>query len=161
MSAYSVNEVIEMAVQIERNGYAFYQEATRRKDLDAKAVDFLALLRDQELSHEKIFLAMRDDTDVVNLDQSQDWELVASYLKTIVDARLFNTEDAAIKLATKAQGIKEVLDFAIGFEKDTLLYFHTIKDMLKSEKALAAVARIIHEEISHVLRLTEYKANLG
>ena len=33
MAAYSVNEIIEMAVQIERNGYAFYDEAAKRKDL--------------------------------------------------------------------------------------------------------------------------------
>ena len=37
MPAYSINEIIEMAVQIERNGYAYYHEATKRRDLDDKS----------------------------------------------------------------------------------------------------------------------------
>jgi rubrerythrin len=161
MPVFSVNEIIELAVQIEHNGYAFYHEATKHKGLDTKSVELFTTLRDQELNHEKIFLALRDGEDIKNLTFTQDWELVASYLKTIVDSRIFNSADAAIKLATQAQGVKNILDYAIQFEKDTLLYFHTIKDALTVPKAQAAVARIIHEEISHVLRLNDYKKSLG
>ena len=53
------------------------------------------------------------------------------------------------------------MDYAIQFEKDTLLFFHAVKDALTTEKAQTAVARIIHEEISHVLRLNDYKATLN
>jgi len=160
MSVFSVNEIIELAVQIEHNGYAFYNEAIKHTGLDIQSKDLLTILRDQELTHEKIFLALRDDEDLKFLTLSQDWEMVASYLKAIVDARIFNTEDAAIQLATKAQNVMDILDYAIQFEKDTLLFFHTIKDTLSHLKAQDAVARIIHEEISHVLRLTGYKASL-
>ncbi len=158
MSVYSVNEIIELAVQIEHNGYAFYNEAIKHRGLDAKSLSLLTLLRDQELNHEKTFLALRDDQDMQNLILSQDWELVASYLKTIVEARIFNSPDAAINLATNAKDIKDIIDFAIQFEKDTLLFFHTIKDAISNPKAENALAIIIHEEISHILKLTEYKA---
>ncbi len=161
MSTYSVNEIIELAVQIEHNGYAFYNEALKHKGLDAKSQDLITTLRDQEVNHEKIFLALRDDADLKNLTFTQDWELVASYLKTIVDSRIFNSPDAAIQLATKAQDVIAILDHAIQFEKDTLLFFHTIKDAITNPKAQAALARIIHEEISHVLRLSDYKATLS
>lgn len=160
MSQYSINEIVELAVQIEHNGYAFYHEAARHKGLDDKARELLIVLRDAELNHEKTFLALRDDEDLKHLTLTQDWELVASYLKTIVDARIFNTENAAIQLATQAQSFTDILDYAIQFEKDTLLYFHTVKDALTSPKAQAAVARIIHEELSHVLRLSDYKIAL-
>lgn len=160
MSVYSINEIVELAVQIEHNGYAFYNEAAKHKGLDAKSVELLTGLRDAELNHEKTFLALRDDADLKNLQFTQDWELVASYLKTIVDARIFNSPDAAIQLATKAQDVKVIVDYAIQFEKDTLLFFHTIKDTLTNPKAQSTVARIIHEEISHVLKLSDYKAAL-
>lgn len=161
MSTYSVNEIVEFAVQIEHNGYAFYHEATKHKGLDEKSLQLLTELRDQELNHEKIFLALRDDEDMQHLTLTQDWELVASYLKTIVESRIFNTEDAAIKLATNAHSVKDILDYAIQFEKDTLLFFHTVKDTIANPKAQAAVARIIQEEISHVLKLNDYKATLN
>ena len=102
MPAFSINEIIEMAVQIERNGYAFYQEATKRKDLDDKSREFIAYLRDQELDHEKTFMALRDDADMQDLELSQDWEMVSAYLKTIVEGRIFNSEESAIRKAAGA-----------------------------------------------------------
>lgn len=161
MAVYSVNEIIEMAVQIERNGYAFYHEATKRKDLDAKTLEFISNLRDQELNHEQTFLSLRDDIDMSVLELSQDWEMVAAYLKTIVDGRIFNDEFSAIKKATEAKDLVEVLDNAITFEKDTLLYFHAISDAISSERAKLVLRRIINEEVSHVLYLNDYKKGLA
>jgi rubrerythrin len=160
MPAYSINEIIEMAVQIERNGYAFYNEATKRKDLDAKALDFLAFLRDQELNHEKIFLHLRSASDMQNLELSQDWELVALYMKSIVEGRIFNDENSAIRLATEAKDLISLLDKAIAFEKDTLLYFHAISDSISNPQALLVLRKIINEEISHVLKLSDYKKSV-
>ena len=160
MSVYSVNEIIEMAVQIERNGYAFYHEATKRKGLDVKALEFIKILRDQELNHEKTFLGLRDATDMTVLEASVDWELVSTYLKTIVEERIFNSEDAAIKLAAGAKDIKEIVNNAITFEKDTLLFFHAINDAMNNEKVKMALRRIINEEVSHVLQLNDFRRNL-
>ncbi|HOH59834.1 MAG TPA: ferritin family protein [Candidatus Cloacimonadota bacterium] len=161
MAVYSVNEVIEFAVQIEKNGYAFYHEASKRKDLNPKAKDFIEFLRDQELNHEKTFLALRDDDDMQHLELTQDWELIAEYLKTIVAGRIFNNEDSAIKKAANAKDIKEIVENAISFEKDTLLYFHAINDNLVNEKAKHALRKIIHEEVSHVLKLNDFKKTLA
>ncbi len=161
MAVYSINEIIEMAVQIERNGYAFYHEATKRRDLDPKSLEFLAFLRDQELNHEKTFLNLRDDAEMENLELSQDWEMVAAYLKTIVEGRIFNDPESAIRKAGEAKDIFGVLDNAISFEKDTLLYFHAISDNINNPKALATLRRIINEEVSHVLKLNDYKKSLA
>ena len=161
MAVYSVNEIIEMAVQIERNGYAFYHEATKRKDLDARSLDFLAFLRDQELNHEKTFLSLRDEIDLQVLELSGDWELVAAYLKTIVDGRIFNDQFSAIKKAGEAKNILEVVDNAITFEKDTLLYFHAINDAISNERAKHILRQIINEEVSHVLKLNDFKKALN
>ncbi len=146
-----------MAVQIERNGFAFYHEATKRKDLDDKAREFIAFLRDQELNHEKTFLALRDESDMQIMELSQDWEMVSAYLTSIVDGRLFNNENSAIKAASEAKDLAAIVDHAITFEKDTLLYFHAINDIVVNEKAKNALRRIINEEVSHVLKLNDFK----
>ncbi|MCB5253397.1 MAG: ferritin family protein [Candidatus Cloacimonadaceae bacterium] len=160
MIVYSVNEVIELAVQIEQNGYAFYHEASKRKDLDDESKALIEHLRDEELSHEKTFLALRDDKEMGKLELTQDWELVSKYLKTIVDARIFNSKDAAIQKATNAKDLMEILDFAISFEKDTLLYFHALKDSIDLPSTRKVLGRIINEELSHVLKLTDYRNSL-
>ncbi len=161
MPAFSINEIIEMAVQIERNGYAFYNEASKRKDLDEKSLEFIIWLRDQELQHEKTFIKLRDDADLQDLELTQDWEMVSAYLKTIVDGRIFNSPESAICKATEASDLATLLDHAITFEKDTLLYFHTISDSISNPKALVALRRIINEEISHVMRLNDFKKTLA
>lgn len=160
MAVYSVNEVIEMAVQIEKNGYAFYHEATKRKDVDVKAKEFLEFLRDQELNHEKIFMNLRDELDMNVLELSQDWELVAEYLKTIVEGRIFNSEHSAIQLATQAKDLRGIIDNAIVFEKDTLLYFHAISENVTSAKTKTVLRNIINEEVTHVLKLNDFKKRL-
>lgn len=161
MAVYSINEIIEMAVQIERNGYAFYNEATKRKDLDDKSREFISWLRDQELEHEKKFLSLRDDTELKSLELSQDWELVALYLKTIVEGRIFNSEDSAIRRAIEAKNITEIIDYAINFEKDTLLYFQAISNNIAYPKAIDILHQIINEEISHIIKLADYKKNIS
>jgi len=160
MPAFSINEIIEMAVQIERNGYAFYQEATKRKDLDDKSREFIAYLRDQELDHEKTFMALRDDADMQDLELSQDWEMVSAYLKTIVEGRIFNSKESAIRKAAGAADLAAVVENAIAFEKDTLLYFHALSDSISNPKALKVLRRIINEEVSHIMRLNDFKKGL-
>lgn len=158
MEQYSLNEIVELAVQIERNGYAFYDESLRRKDLDQRAVELLTELRNQESNHEKIFLHLRDDKDLMMLGLSQDWEEVGNYMKAVVGSRLFNSPDAAIKLAGDAKNFLEILKYAISFEKDTLLFFYSIYDNISDEKSQKVIRKIINEEISHVVRLTEFHA---
>lgn len=161
MPAFSINEIIEMAVQIERNGYAFYHEATKRKDLNPTSLEFISWLRDQELDHERTFLKLRDDGDMQDLELTQDWEMVSAYLKTIVDGRIFNSEESAIRQATEAKDLATLVDHAITFEKDTLLYFHTLSDNISNPKALVALRRIINEEVSHVMRLNDFKKGMA
>jgi rubrerythrin len=159
MPRFSTNEVIEMAVQIERSGYAFYNEALNNKAIKDSTHKLLTLLRDQEVKHEKFFLSLRDEKDLLNLEESQDWDMISSYIKMITDSRLFSDEKSAIKLATNAKSDLEIIDYAITFEKDTLLFFHTLKDKIENDKTRMIVQEIIQEEITHVFRLTEYKSN--
>jgi len=154
MAVYSVNEVIEMAVQIERNGYAFYNEAIKRSDLDEASKELLTYLRDEELTHENTFLALRDEIDLEVLKLSIDWELIAEYLKAIVDSRIFNSESSALQLVANSKD-------AITFEKDTLLYFHTLSDNISDPKTHNALRKIINEEIRHILKLNEFKKKMG
>jgi len=77
-------------------------------------------------------------------------------MKAMVDSRLFNTPDAAIKLATDAKNFNDVLKYAIAFEKDTLLFFYSIYDNITEDKSRRVIHQIINEEISHVVRLTDF-----
>jgi rubrerythrin len=53
--------------------------------------------------------------------------------------------------------IDDAVTYALKFEKDTLLYFVGVKDLVK-EKEL--VEEIINEEKSHIMWLDRFRANL-
>lgn len=148
---FSVNEVIEMAVQIERCGYTYYHEALTRKDISQEVLTLITQLRDEELKHEAFFKKLRDGHNWEEIKESEEWETVASYFKLIIESRIFSTPEAAIRKIQEAGDEKEILRNAVIFEKDTLLYFHTLKDLITDTATRSIIAQIIQEEIKHVM----------
>ncbi len=154
MQNFSKDEIIELAIQIERNGYLFYDSALKRKDLNEKARDLLELLRAEEVNHEETFKKLRQK-DSEQMGDLVNWQEAASYLKTIAGTHIFNKQDAAIKLAVDAKDEADIIRNAIQFEKDTLLFFHSIYRTTNDEESQEVVNRIIEEEVAHVTKLIE------
>ncbi len=160
MENFSVNEVIELAIQIEKNGYQFYNEALKRKDLSPKAKMLLEELRNDEIKHEATFKSFRTEENYSELGDPIDWQEAASYLRSITDSHVFSKPDASIKLAASAKDETEIIDFAIKFEKDTLLFFYSVCKKTMNENAKKTIDAIIDEEVSHVAKLAQIKKNL-
>jgi len=55
---FSADEVFQMAIQMEKNGAAFYRKAAEAAD-DAENKAFLLELADMEVEHEKTFTELR------------------------------------------------------------------------------------------------------
>ncbi len=153
MNDFSLNEIIEMAVQIEKNGYSFYDHALQKKDLSNDAEELLIMLRDEEIAHEKIFKNLRKEIDFSEIQSAGDWNMVGSYLRTITESHIFRDDQAAIQLAVNASDEKEIIRNAIAFEKDTLLFFYSLRDSVNDERAAKVIKKIIDEEAKHVVKL--------
>ena len=67
---------------------------------------------------------------------------------------LFAGQDKGLTLARKAQDRETALQAAMGFEKDTLLFFYDLREMV-SEAEREAVSGIIREERAHLRRLAK------
>ena len=153
MEKFSINEIIELAIQIEKKGYTFYNKALERKNLSSNSTELLQKLRDDEIVHEKTFKKMRTKLEQEEITLSGDWQEVSSYLRTIPNSHIFSKPDAAIKLATSANNEKELIKNAIQFEKDTLLFFNFIYKKIEGQKVKKILKKIIEEEVSHVEKL--------
>lgn len=161
MTGYSIEEIIDLAIEIEKSGYAFYDHALKRKDLSAKAKELIEKLRDQEKQHEYFFISLESKDDLGLIDHGPDQEVVNDYLRAIVNYRIFNNADAAIKKVLAAKNELEIIADAIDFEKDTLLFFQGIKDIMKDSKSKDILEKVIHEEISHILWLSLYRDKIS
>ncbi len=153
MSFFQKNDIIEMAVKIEQQGFSFYEAASKREDIEEKSRKLFRYLRDEEKKHEKIFRDLRDAIDLKHLQDEVNWQEESKYIESTVNDHIFSDPQKAIQMAAKAKNAKELINFAIAFEKDTMLYFHSIRNSLTEPKAKAALNDIINEEISHLKKL--------
>jgi len=155
---FSGDEIIEMAVKTEETGYTFYNLASENATSD-KLKDLFAYLAKEELKHKEAYLALTDAIGETAQGLPIDWEEMSLYVKAMTDSSFFLGGDKNINLATMSSNEKEAVDFAIGFEKDTLLFFYHLRDIVK-ETNRPVVDGIINEEKVHIQKLSEIKQSL-
>jgi len=151
---FSGHEIVDMAVATEEKGHEFYKTA----ELNARSEEIkqlFAYLADEELNHKKIFIGLKSYIDDTPQGVPIDWEDVGKYIKAMVESSLF-LGGKSINFAVQAETDKEAVKFALEFEKDTLLFFYQLKDVMKSS-GIEVVDKIINEEKEHIKRLTEMK----
>lgn len=156
---FSMQEVIEMAITTERSGQVFYQTASKlaRENNLSKLFQYLA---EEEKKHLKTFQDLYNTLKEKPEITPYNWEEAKLYLEALVDSRFFAGPDKAIKLAKEAKSELEAINSAINFEKETLLFFYQILEMIKTQKH-ELVKKIIEEEKRHIQRLSTVKSKIS
>ena len=155
---FSGDEIINMAVKTEETGYEFYRFAEKNaKSENLKNLfDYLAKA---ELKHKEIFLGLKGLIKESPQGLPVDWDELGLYIKAMTDSSFFLGDDKSISLAVKASSDKETIGFALNFEKDTLLYFYQVRELVKAADR-PVVDKIINEEKEHIRKLADVKKNL-
>ena len=162
MITFNAEEIYEMAEQIERNGAKFYRKAAGATD-DEAGKKLLLELAGWEDEHEKTFVRMKSQ-----LAQSERLETAydpsgegARYLHAMVQGRIFDfTSDPSDRL-TGGESLEEVFRTAIELEKDSILYYLTMKKMVTDELSKGRVDEIIEQEMAHIATLSKQLITAG
>ena len=154
MERFSIGEIIEQAVQTERLGYQFYTTMAEKFKKDSEDMNKLfTTLAEKELKHEKTFSDLRE---TIRDTESEGWEEVSEYMRAIVESEFFLGKNKSLPSMENVKNIEEAVNFAINFEKETLLYFYGLKDAVKEKET---VDEIINEEKSHIRWLITFKGS--
>ena len=158
---FNADEIFEMAEQIERNGVKFYRRAA---DLitDSQARGKLLEFAEMEVMHEKTFAAMRADLSlkesVTTVFDPENQE--ALYLRAMADGHVFDVKaDPSAKL-TGEETMEEILQTAIGLEKDSIVFYLGIKEMVPANLGRDKIDDIIREERGHITDLSAQLASM-
>lgn len=155
---FSGKELLDVAVGIEKSGAAFYETMVSCAK-SKKAQTAFKYLADQEKQHIKAYQSMLKA--VVEAPPAETYtEEYDAYLKSLVDSAVFSSEGAACTLAEKAASDAEGIDFGIRAEKDSILFYSELQDLVRRSDA-KVIGNIIEEERSHLKRLSELKAGLA
>src|SRR5208283_2013794 len=154
MERFSIGEVIEQAVQTERLGFQFYTMMKERFKENGKLYSLFSTLAQKELRHEKTFSELKG---IVAGSEPENWEEVTHYMRAMVESEFFLGKNKSLTAMDRIKSIEDAVTFAIGFEKETLLYFFGIRDAVREKEI---VDEIINEEKSHIMWLSAFKSSL-
>jgi rubrerythrin len=154
MENYSLSEVIEQAVQTEKLGYEFYTGTAAKFKDEHVLKELFGLLASKERGHERKFSELKR---IVRDEEAVDWDEVSKYLRAIVESEFFLGSDKSLLSLGDVTTVDEAVKLAIGFEKETLLYFYAIKDIIREKDILE---EIIEEEKSHITWLGRFREGL-
>ena len=151
---FSACELVEIAVQIEKNGMDYYFALAEKSDNTEMRLIFEYLAREEE-KHIDIFKKVsRDSCDYQPKEVYPD-EYFA-YLKALASQYIFTKEKAGRDIAEKVKDYKEGIDLGIQFEKDSILFYEEMQKMVP-EKDKRTVEALILEEKKHLRKLCDLK----
>lgn len=156
--SFSGSELINIAIDIERRGIAFYDVMTRSTGNDATR-DIFQYLVDMERGHIQIFQGMLTEADNNQVSGAHSTEYEA-YLQALLDSTVFTNDTITSELAANAESDIEAMELAIGAEKDSILFYYGMKDIVP-KRVQPTVDKIITEEKSHLRQLWELKRKLA
>jgi len=142
---FNMNEILEMAEQIERNGAAFYRKAAEGIS-DSKNRELLLELAQMEDQHEKIFASLRaqlSEDEKTSTVFDPEGEAVL-YLRALADTRVFFEK----KIDTGS--MEEILKEALVAEKDSIVFYLGMKELVPEKAGKAKIDSIIKEEMGHI-----------
>jgi len=147
---FNANEVFEIAEQIERNGAEFYRKASENV-IDDNVKKLLNELAEMEDEHEKTFKKLRseltiDDKVLTTFDPDGEAE---KYLRALADTRVFYEKEIDIS------SLKEIYKSAITAEKDSIVFYLGMKDVIPADLGKQKLDEIIKEEMSHIKLLSK------
>lgn len=147
---FTAIEILKMAEKIEKNGHDFYKKAAADVgEPDIKS--FLLELADLELQHEITFQEMtaaftaQGKAEVV-FDLSEE---TALFLQALADTKVF------FEKQIDTSSVREVLRASIVAEKDSIVFYLGIKEMVPDSADKAKIDGIIREEMKHIQTISE------
>ncbi|NQT48047.1 MAG: ferritin family protein [Chloroflexi bacterium] len=155
---FSGRELVDIAVGIERRGVAFYDTLVDSTK-DARAKDIYRNLADQEREHMETFGNMLGSVSDYSLPETYSEENDA-YLKALVDSTIFPDDQVVREMAQKVSSDAEAIQIAIGAEKESILFYMEMRDLVRRSDR-EVVNKIIGEERSHLRQLSGVKKGLS
>jgi rubrerythrin len=148
--SFNLDEIFEMAEQIEKNAVNFYREAAKKVS-DKKTQSMFIALAGMEDGHFKIFQEMRkqlgaSDKEPTSFDPDNE---AAYYLQAMAADHGAEGKKDRITKFTGQETIKEVFEAAVNAEKNSIVFYSGLKKFV-SLAGKEKIDAIISEEFNHL-----------
>lgn len=150
---FDAGEVFQLAIRIEENGERFYRKMHDKFD-DPELKKLFNYLAKEEVNHKHIYQGILENVETYQPRESYPGEYLA-YLRSYADKIIFSQKEFDRKVEEINDPVS-ALDFAIGAELDSILYYQEIKNIVPENKH-DQIDKIVDEERKHFTQLSEIK----
>ncbi|MDD4980185.1 MAG: ferritin family protein [Candidatus Omnitrophica bacterium] len=154
---FAASEILEIGIQIERNGRDFYGVLTGEAK-NPKSRKMFEYLSAEEEKHALIFQKMLDAIQKYEPTEAYPGEYFA-YMRALAAENVFTQAVKGKEMAAKVKSDKEAINIGIGVEKDSIIFYEGMKKIVP-EYDQTIVDEVIAQEKDHLEKLLDLKANL-
>lgn len=144
---FTKNDLIDIAVKMEKNGEAVYLDAAK-KVKNPRLKSLLRWMADEEAAHQAWFLAQKKEgsgeTDLTGM--------LPGILKEMMGDKTLSLDEVDFTSITTAT---RMLETFAGFETDTILFYEVLEAFIEDPGAKSQLNAIVREEKGHSNRLKE------
>ena len=151
---FAGSEIVEIGIQIEKNGKDFYDELVL-KTSDKRAKEAFQELAAAEESHIARFQKLLDNVSQYDPPEAYPGEYFA-YMNALASEHVFTQKDKGRELAKRVKGCIEAIDLGIGFEKDAIIFYLGMEKVVPDQDK-EIVHELVKEEQEHLKRLVELR----
>jgi rubrerythrin len=153
--SYNADEIFEISVNIEKNGKKFYENA-KNISQDKIIKQFFESLANWEEQHIKLFSNLKSSLpasarEPVSFDPSNENLL---YLKAAADSHIFRADADINAIIKRCKTFIDALSMALTFEKDSVVFYSTMLNLIPEHLGRKEVEKILNEELKHVAIIT-------
>lgn len=145
---FSIPEIFEIAIQLEKNGEKTYRTAISH-NIDAALNELLHWIADEEQRHARWFSNLRDRIVSEKVD-TMIHEMSRTMIDDYVGGRSFSLAEVDFAAVDKRD---ELIEIFIGFEEDTIIFYEMLKAFIKEEASVEQLKQIIAEEEAHIQQM--------
>jgi rubrerythrin len=150
---FNADEMFTIAEQIERNGARFYRTAAERLPAGRELLLGLATMEDTHLAtfqemHKSVPAGQSES--VAGDPDNQ----AALYLSAFAGGHVFDTGKDPVAMLKGNETLQEILRTAIGLEKDSVVFYAGMREMVSPKLGKDRIDLIIKEEIKHIAVLS-------
>lgn len=151
---FAASEIVEIGIQIEKNGRDFYNTLTKQSK-NASAQKIFEYLAGEEKKHIVVFQKILDSAQKYEPAESYPGEYFA-YMNALASEYVFTQKDKGKQIAQKIKSDNEAVDMGIGFEKGSIIFYEGMKKVVP-QYDLRVVEQLIQQEQNHLKQLIDLK----
>ena len=147
---FSANELLDMAIKLEKNGEAVYRRAIEMVS-EPELISLLEWMADEEQRHADFFSELKRNLETNRANPFME-EMSRELFDDLLGDKNFSLKEVKFSSIETSEDLFAIF---IEFEKDSVIFYKVLEPFVEDPIALEHLKKIIDEENRHIKHLQE------